>query len=45
MHPARWGAAYGNSWRTTNDIADAWERFDHDILAGDSVARFSPYWW
>jgi alpha-galactosidase len=26
MHPARWGAAYGNSWRTTNDIADTWER-------------------
>ncbi|TVU02386.1 hypothetical protein EJB05_52120 [Eragrostis curvula] len=25
MHPARWGAAYGNSWRTTNDIADTWE--------------------
>ncbi|GJN19749.1 hypothetical protein PR202_gb07057 [Eleusine coracana subsp. coracana] len=25
MHPARWGAAYGNSWRTTNDIADNWE--------------------
>ncbi|KAL6641243.1 hypothetical protein ACP70R_019424 [Stipagrostis hirtigluma subsp. patula] len=26
MHPARWGAAYGNSWRTTNDISDNWER-------------------
>ncbi|XP_052169558.1 alpha-galactosidase-like isoform X1 [Oryza glaberrima] len=25
MHPAKWGAAYGNSWRTTNDIADTWE--------------------
>lgn len=27
MHPAKWGAAYGNSWRTTNDIADTWERW------------------
>ncbi|EMS66521.1 Alpha-galactosidase [Triticum urartu] len=26
MHPARWGAAYGNSWRTTNDIEDTWNR-------------------
>ena len=26
MHPARWGAAYGNSWRTTDDIEDTWER-------------------
>lgn len=26
MHPATWGAAYGNSWRTTNDIADTWDR-------------------
>ncbi|KAM3408718.1 hypothetical protein ACQJBY_001657 [Aegilops geniculata] len=25
MHPARWGAAYGNSWRTTNDIEDTWD--------------------
>ncbi|XP_039780573.1 alpha-galactosidase 1-like [Panicum virgatum] len=25
IHPARWGAAYGNSWRTTNDIAGNWE--------------------
>ncbi|KAL6883499.1 hypothetical protein ACP4OV_010913 [Aristida adscensionis] len=25
MHPARWGAAYGNSWRTTNDISDTWD--------------------
>ncbi|XP_040384052.1 alpha-galactosidase-like isoform X4 [Oryza brachyantha] len=28
MHPAKWGAAYGNSWRTTNDIADTWERWN-----------------
>ncbi|XP_068647023.1 alpha-galactosidase 1-like [Aristolochia californica] len=25
MHPALWGAQVGNSWRTTNDIADNWE--------------------
>ncbi|XP_077240164.1 alpha-galactosidase 1-like isoform X2 [Tasmannia lanceolata] len=25
MHPALWGAKVGNSWRTTNDIADNWE--------------------
>uniref|UniRef100_A0A0D9XKZ8 Alpha-galactosidase n=1 Tax=Leersia perrieri TaxID=77586 RepID=A0A0D9XKZ8_9ORYZ len=25
MHPAKWGASYGNSWRTTNDISDTWE--------------------
>lgn len=26
MHPALWGDAVGNSWRTTNDISDNWER-------------------
>ena len=26
MHPALWGAKVGNSWRTTGDIADTWER-------------------
>ncbi|KAG5530785.1 hypothetical protein RHGRI_025680 [Rhododendron griersonianum] len=25
LHPALWGAKVGNSWRTTNDIADTWE--------------------
>ncbi|KAG8382627.1 hypothetical protein BUALT_Bualt05G0097100 [Buddleja alternifolia] len=25
MHPALWGSKLGNSWRTTNDIADTWE--------------------
>lgn len=25
LHPALWGAAVGNSWRTTNDISDTWE--------------------
>jgi len=26
LHPALWGAKVGNSWRTTNDINDSWER-------------------
>ena len=26
MHPALWGAKVGNSWRTTGDIKDTWER-------------------
>ncbi|XP_019055425.1 PREDICTED: alpha-galactosidase 1 [Nelumbo nucifera] len=25
LHPALWGANVGNSWRTTNDIADNWD--------------------
>ncbi|KAL0372812.1 UNVERIFIED_CONTAM: Alpha-galactosidase 1 [Sesamum calycinum] len=25
MHPALWGFNVGNSWRTTNDIADNWD--------------------
>lgn len=25
LHPALWGARVGNSWRTTNDIADTWD--------------------
>ncbi|KAL8138068.1 hypothetical protein V2J09_004069 [Rumex salicifolius] len=25
MHPALWGYAVGNSWRTTNDISDQWD--------------------
>ncbi|KAH9620894.1 hypothetical protein KSS87_008484 [Heliosperma pusillum] len=25
MHPALWGSQVGNSWRTTNDIADNWD--------------------
>lgn len=27
MHPALWGAKMGNSWRTTTDIGDTWERY------------------
>ncbi|KAL9229982.1 hypothetical protein vseg_005386 [Gypsophila vaccaria] len=26
MHPALWGYQVGNSWRTTNDISDDWNR-------------------
>ncbi|XP_031251872.1 alpha-galactosidase 1-like isoform X2 [Pistacia vera] len=26
MHPALWGANLGNSWRTTDDISDSWDR-------------------
>ncbi|KAF8364602.1 hypothetical protein HHK36_033426 [Tetracentron sinense] len=26
LHPALWGAKMGNSWRTTNDISDTWDR-------------------
>ncbi|KAL5982983.1 hypothetical protein ACLOJK_017063 [Asimina triloba] len=25
LHPAKWGAEIGNSWRTTSDISDNWE--------------------
>jgi alpha-galactosidase len=25
LHPALWGSKIGNSWRTTNDIADNWD--------------------
>ncbi|KAJ0037621.1 hypothetical protein Pint_21937 [Pistacia integerrima] len=25
LHPALWGFKVGNSWRTTNDIADTWD--------------------
>ncbi|KAL8495807.1 hypothetical protein ACS0TY_019783 [Phlomoides rotata] len=26
MHLVLWGYTVGNSWRTTNDISDTWER-------------------
>lgn len=41
MHPARWGAAYGNSWRTTNDIVDTWDRFF--IVSPPSMAFFEKW--
>lgn len=28
MHPALWGADVGNSWRTTSDIQDNWDRLE-----------------
>ncbi|XP_022945751.1 alpha-galactosidase 1-like [Cucurbita moschata] len=28
MHPAMWGADVANSWRTTSDIEDNWDRAD-----------------
>ncbi|CAD6205443.1 unnamed protein product [Miscanthus lutarioriparius] len=40
MHPAKWGAAYGNSWRTTNDIADTW---DSMIATADQNEVWSEY--
>nr|CAB3499282.1 unnamed protein product [Digitaria exilis] len=40
MHPARWGAAYGNSWRTTNDIADTW---DSMIATADQNEVWAEY--
>jgi len=40
MHPATWGATYGNSWRTTNDIADTW---DSMIATADQNEVWSEY--
>ncbi|OQU91579.1 alpha-galactosidase 1 isoform X3 [Sorghum bicolor] len=40
MHPAKWGAAYGNSWRTTNDIADTW---DSMIATADQNEVWAEY--
>ncbi|OEL34989.1 Alpha-galactosidase [Dichanthelium oligosanthes] len=40
MHPARWGAAYGNSWRTTNDISDTW---DSMIATADQNEVWAEY--
>lgn len=27
QNPAKWAGRFGNSWRTTGDIEDKWERF------------------
>lgn len=32
MHPALWGSNIGNSWRTTNDITDNFNRYYHMLL-------------
>ncbi|XP_058096305.1 alpha-galactosidase 1-like [Magnolia sinica] len=40
MHPALWGAKVGNSWRTTNDIADNWESM---VSRADANEVFADY--
>ncbi|XP_047978278.1 alpha-galactosidase 1-like isoform X2 [Salvia hispanica] len=40
MHPALWGASLGNSWRTTNDIADNW---DSMISRADQNEVYAEY--
>ncbi|XP_057773700.1 alpha-galactosidase 1-like [Salvia miltiorrhiza] len=40
MHPALWGASVGNSWRTTNDIADNW---DSMISRADQNEVYADY--
>ncbi|KAG6407640.1 hypothetical protein SASPL_130636 [Salvia splendens] len=40
MHPALWGASMGNSWRTTNDIADNW---DSMISRADQNEVYAEY--
>ncbi|KAK7829689.1 alpha-galactosidase 1 [Quercus suber] len=40
LHPALWGFKVGNSWRTTNDISDNWNRGDlHPALWGFKVGN------
>jgi len=40
MEVAKWGGAYGNSWRTTNDIADNW---DSMIATADQNEVWAEY--
>ncbi|KZV49383.1 alpha-galactosidase 1-like [Dorcoceras hygrometricum] len=40
MHPATWGSRIGNSWRTTNDIADNW---DSMISRADQNEVYAEY--
>ncbi|KAK8617508.1 hypothetical protein V6N13_080420 [Hibiscus sabdariffa] len=40
MHPATWGAPVGNSWRTTNDIADYWQSM---ISRADQNEAYAEY--
>ncbi|RAL49166.1 hypothetical protein DM860_017196 [Cuscuta australis] len=40
MHPALWGYTVGNSWRTTNDIADTW---DSMISRADQNEVYAEY--
>ncbi|KAM7270445.1 hypothetical protein ACFE04_029659 [Oxalis oulophora] len=41
LHPALWGAKLGNSWRTTNDIADNWNSMVSSIDANEVYADFA----
>ncbi|EYU30232.1 hypothetical protein MIMGU_mgv1a007643mg [Erythranthe guttata] len=40
LHPALWGSTVGNSWRTTNDIADNW---DSMISRADENEVYAEY--
>uniref|UniRef100_A0A7N0ZVJ6 Alpha-galactosidase n=1 Tax=Kalanchoe fedtschenkoi TaxID=63787 RepID=A0A7N0ZVJ6_KALFE len=40
MDPAKWGGKYGNSWRTTGDIADTWESV---VSRADLNERWAVY--
>ncbi|XP_030941402.1 alpha-galactosidase 1-like [Quercus lobata] len=41
LHPALWGSKVGNSWRTTNDIADNWASMISRIDANDVYADYA----
>ncbi|KAK7382884.1 hypothetical protein VNO80_02034 [Phaseolus coccineus] len=41
MHPALWGYPVGNSWRTSDDITDNWERMLSRIDTNDVYADFA----
>ncbi|KAJ1288464.1 hypothetical protein BS78_02G091200 [Paspalum vaginatum] len=41
MEVAKWGGAYGNSWRTTGDIVDAWSGMLDNIDRNNAYARYA----
>ncbi|GAB2229913.1 hypothetical protein Drorol1_Dr00014169 [Drosera rotundifolia] len=41
LHPALWAGNYGNSWRTTDDIRDIWERMLYIADANELYADFA----
>ncbi|KAK6921509.1 Glycoside hydrolase, family 27 [Dillenia turbinata] len=41
LHPALWGAKFGNSWRTTRDITDSWDRMLSLADLNDYYADFA----
>ncbi|GAB4839674.1 Alpha-galactosidase 1, partial [Ancistrocladus abbreviatus] len=41
MHPARWGPSIGNSWRTTDDIRDIWDRMLYIADMNDVYAEYA----